>query len=275
MGRSADYLSMAQFDLLSWVSGGCKGGTYEETSYRVSARALHDRGLIRVEGRGPAWTAKITAEGTRLLKEQARRIEAERERERREEEARAEREREAQRLRARPLEVLQAVTAAGGRLALTADYSEREVTQITDCPARGSLLPNGQRFADEPTRMDPVLGMTAYLEPDFATLTPMRAFKVPQQLRGPHPAVTAFQVKREHVSRAQIPRDARYLQGLVNAVAEMGWSAPAKIQAGYAGRGEPGPTCRSNFPLASFRSPSVNWTSEGAQAAPSSPRPIT
>src|SRR5487761_1457463 len=76
VGRSADYLSMAQFDLLSWVSGGCKGGTYEGTSYRVSARALHNRGLIRVEGRGPTWTAKITAEGRRLLKEQARRFEA-------------------------------------------------------------------------------------------------------------------------------------------------------------------------------------------------------
>jgi hypothetical protein len=90
VGRSADYLSVAQFDLLSWVSGGCADGVYEGNSYRVSARALHNRGLIRVEGRGPAWTAKITAEGTRLLKEQGRRVEAERERERREEQARAE-----------------------------------------------------------------------------------------------------------------------------------------------------------------------------------------
>jgi len=191
--------------------------------------------------RGPAWTAKITAEGTRLLKEQARRVEAERERERREAEARAEREREAQRLRARSLELLDAVTTAGGRLALKVDCSEREVTQITDFLAKENLLPDGQRLAHEPTRMDPVLGVTAYLEPDFAKLTPTRAFKVPQQLRGPHPAVTAFQEKREHVSRAQIPRAARYLQGLVNAVTEMGWSAPAKVQAGYASRGEPGP----------------------------------
>ncbi|MDX6390409.1 MAG: hypothetical protein QOJ73_1472 [Streptosporangiaceae bacterium] len=248
VGRSADYLSVAQFDLLSWVSGGCKGGTYEGTSYRVSARALHNRGLIRIEGRGPTWTAKITSEGRRLLKEQARRVEAERERERREEEARAEREREAQRLRARALEVLEAVTAAGGRLALKADYSEREVTQITDCLARGSLLPDGQRFAHEPTRMDPILGVTAYLEPDFAALTPMRAFKVPQQLRGPHAAVSAFQEKREHVSRAQIPRAARYLQGLVNAAAEMGWSAPAKVQVGYAGRSEQGPDLSIKLP---------------------------
>ena len=95
--------------------------------------------------------------------------------------------------------------------------------------------------------------MTAHLEPDFATLTPMRAFKVPQQLRGPHPAVTAFQVKREHVSRAQIPRAARYLQGLVNAVAEMGWSAPAKVQAGYAGRGEPGPDLSIRLPSREFQ----------------------
>jgi hypothetical protein len=247
VGRSADYLSMAQFDLLNWVSGGCKDGSYEGTSYRVSARGLHSRGLIRIEGRGPTWTAKITAEGRRLLKEQARRIEAERERERRQE-GRAEREHEALRLRARALEVLEAVAVAGGRLALTADYSEREVTKIADCLAREGLLPDGQRLAHEPTRMDSLLGVTAYLEPDFAALTPTRTFMVPLQLRGPHPAVTAFQERCEHVSRAQIPRAARYLQRLVNAVAELGWSIPAKVQVGYAGRGESGPDLSIRLP---------------------------
>jgi hypothetical protein len=85
VGRSPDYLSVAQPDLLGWVSRGCAGGVYEGTSYRVSARALHNRGLVRVAGSGRTWTAKITAEGERLLKEQARRVEAERERDRREE----------------------------------------------------------------------------------------------------------------------------------------------------------------------------------------------
>jgi hypothetical protein len=170
---------MAQFDLLSWVSGGCKDGSYEGTSYRVSARALHNRGLIQVEGRGQAWTAKITSEGKRLLKEQARRVEAERERERRAEEARAERERESQRLRARAVEVLEAVTEAGGRLALKADVSEREITQIADYLAKEGLLPDGQRLGHEPTQMDPVLGVTAYLEPDFVALTLLRAFTSP------------------------------------------------------------------------------------------------
>lgn len=60
--------------------------------------------------------------------------------------------------------------------------------------------------------------------------------------------MAAFQEKREHVSRAQRPRAARYLQGLVNAVTEMGWSAPAKVQASYAGRGEPRPGLSVKLP---------------------------
>lgn len=144
--------------------------------------------------------------------------------------------------------MLEAVIAAGGRLALQPDYSEREVTRVADCLAREGLLPDGQRLAHEPTRMDPVLGVTAYLEPDFAALTPLRVFKVPHQLRGPHPVVTTFQEKSRHVSRPQIPRAARYLQGLVNAVTEIGWSAPAKVQAGYAGRSQPDPDLSIKLP---------------------------
>lgn len=53
MGRSTDYLSVAQFDLLGWVSRGCPAGAYEGTSYRVSVRALNNRGLVKVEGSGP------------------------------------------------------------------------------------------------------------------------------------------------------------------------------------------------------------------------------
>jgi hypothetical protein len=146
---------VAQFDLLGWVSGSCEDGIYEGTSFRISARALHNRGLIRVEGRGPAWTAKITAEGTRLLKEQGRRVEAECERERREEQARAERDRESQRLRARAVGVLEAVTAAGGRLALKAGTSECEAIEVAGCLAREGLLPHGQRLAHEPPRWTP------------------------------------------------------------------------------------------------------------------------
>lgn len=68
-------------------------------------------------------------------------MEAERERGRREEQARAEQERERRRLRARALQVLEAVTQAGGRLDLGSDSSEREIGQIQSCLAREGLLP--------------------------------------------------------------------------------------------------------------------------------------
>jgi hypothetical protein len=233
MGRSQGYLTVAQSDLLGWVSRGCPAGMYEGTAHRVSVRALHNRGLVKVTGSGRTWVAKVTANGERVLREQARRVEAERQREQREEQVRAERERDRQRLRARALEVLESVTAASGRLDLGTDVSEREIMQIEELLAAEELLPHGQRLVHEPLRMDPALGVSVYLEPDFPALTPVRAFTVPRQLRSPHPCVTAFQAKRGYVSRAQLGRAARYLQGLITAAGEMGWKVPSSAPAGY------------------------------------------
>lgn len=101
--------------------------------------------------------------------------------------------------------------------------------------------------------MDPDLGVCIYLEPDFATLTPLRAFAVPRQLRGPHPCVTAFQDKRARVSRPQIARAARFLQGLVQAAGEMGWKVHAKVPSGYAAWVRQARTCRSGCRLARSR----------------------
>src|SRR5207249_2715168 len=39
--------------------------------YRISARALRNRGLITVSGRGPSWTAQVTGAGTDYLKNAA------------------------------------------------------------------------------------------------------------------------------------------------------------------------------------------------------------
>lgn len=48
VARGANHLSVAQFDVLRWVADGCKDGVYEGGSHRVSARALHNRGLLEV-----------------------------------------------------------------------------------------------------------------------------------------------------------------------------------------------------------------------------------
>nr|WP_246044822.1 hypothetical protein [Rhodococcus oryzae] len=238
---------MAQHDLLKWVADGCADGVYDGTSHRVSARGLHNRGLIQVVGRSKTWTAKITPQGTRVLQEQTKRVEAERQRERKEAQARAEQERERQLLQARAIEVLDAVVAAGGRLELGADINVHGIEQIEGLLAREGLLPVGQRLTHEPTRMDPTLGVTAYLEPDFTTLTPLRDFKVTRQLRDPHPAVVTFQDKRAYVSKKQISRTARLLQAIVSAATEMGWKVSRPHNA-YRGHSEVSPDLALSLP---------------------------
>lgn len=240
MGRAASHLTVAQFDLLRWVADGCKDDVYEGTSHRVSARALHNRGLLRVSGSGKTWTARITPDGTRRLKEETKRVEAERERVRKEQQAKAEREREQQQLRDRAAELLDDVIIAGGRLDLGLEMDPRDVERMRGSLANSDLLPEGQRLAQEPTRMDPVLGVTVYLEPDFEALTAVRSFTVPRQLRNPHPAVAAFQSKKALVSKGQLGRAARFLQAVVLAVTEVGWKVPAKTPHMSRGRGDTG-----------------------------------
>lgn len=247
MGRSPNHLTVAQHDLLKWVADGCPDGVYDGHSHRVSARNLHNRGLMQVAGKSTTWTAKITPQGTRILQEQTTRVEAARQRERQEAQARAEQERERQLLRARAVEVLDGVVAAGGRLDLGPDINDRGIEQIEGFLAREGLLPVGQRLTHEPTRMDPTLGVTAYLEPDFTALTPLRDVTVPRQLRDPHPAVVAFQDKRAYVSKKQIPRTARLLQAIVSAATEMGWKV-SQARSAYTGHREVSPDLTLGLP---------------------------
>lgn len=248
MGRSTNHLTVSQFDLLRWVADGCKDAVYEGSSHRVSARALHNRGFLHVSGSGSTWAVQITPDGTRRLQEEAVRVEAERERAQREEQARAERERKQQQLRDRAAELLRDVVTAGGRLDLGADADPEEVRRMQHALAGSGCLPEGQRLAQEPTRMDPVLGVTVYLEPDFETLTAVRLFTVPRQLRDPHPAVAEFQNKKALVSKAQIGRAARFLQALISAAAEVGWKTPLKRNNIWLRCGEYGPDLSLRLP---------------------------
>lgn len=221
-------LTVSQFDLLRWVAGGCKDGVYEGNSHRVSARSLHNRGLVHVTGKSATWNVTITAEGTRVLEVEARRVEAERERIRRDAEVKAQKEREQQQLRERAVELLRKVTEAGGRLDLGAGVTAEEATKLCDCLRQSDALPVGQRLAQEPTRMDPVLGVTVYFEPDFAALTALRIFTVPGRLRDPHPGVAAFRDKKDLVSKAEVGRAARFLQALATAATTVGWKVTGR-----------------------------------------------
>lgn len=239
--KASPRLTVAQFDLLRWVAEGCKDGVYKGTSHRVSARSLHNRGLVRVTGKSATWDASITPEGSRMLEAEAKRVEAERVGARREADAKAQREREQQELRDRAVELLHDVVAASGRLDLGPDADPERIRRMQKVLAESAVLPEGQRLAQEPTRMDPVLGVTVYLEPDFAALTPLRPFAVPGQLRDPHSAVAAFRDKKDLVSKAEVGRAARILQALAAAAATLGWRVTGRPRNESYGSSRPDP----------------------------------
>lgn len=241
MANTPPRLTVAQFDLLRWVSEGCKDGVYEGNSYRVSARSLHNRGLVRVTGKSTTWNASITPAGTRILAAEARRVEVERDRARREAEAKAQKELEEAQLRERAVALLSEVIAAGGRLDIGTRVTANEVTELFGSLRSSEAFPVGQRLAQEPTRMDPVFGVTVYLEPDFAALIALRTFTIPRQLRDPHPAVATFRDRKDLVSAAEVGRAARFLQGLAEASTTVGWKVTGRPRNEGYGRNLPDP----------------------------------
>ncbi|MCQ9367289.1 hypothetical protein NQ036_03385 [Brevibacterium sp. 91QC2O2] len=67
MTRRTVPLNTVQLEVLRWVKNGCPGDTYNNRSHRVSARALHNRGLIEVHGSGANWSARLTDDGRYYL----------------------------------------------------------------------------------------------------------------------------------------------------------------------------------------------------------------
>lgn len=67
MSKRAVPLNAVQLEVLGWVQDGCPDDVYSDWSHRVSARALHNRGLIEVRGRGANWSATPTDDGRYYL----------------------------------------------------------------------------------------------------------------------------------------------------------------------------------------------------------------
>ena len=65
VARSTIELNEKQIKVLEWVKQGCPDGVFPDDNYshRVSAKALHSRGLLRVSGHGTNWRAEITERG--------------------------------------------------------------------------------------------------------------------------------------------------------------------------------------------------------------------
>lgn len=60
-------LNPAQLEVLSWVGEDCPDGVYTDWTHRISARTLHNRGLVVIKGRGAIWSAALTKDGAYYL----------------------------------------------------------------------------------------------------------------------------------------------------------------------------------------------------------------
>ncbi|WP_397519373.1 hypothetical protein [Rhodococcus pyridinivorans] len=62
-------LTDAQLDVLTWIGAGCPDREWPDYAHRLSARALASRGLVKIRGHGPTWTATITDAGQAYLEQ--------------------------------------------------------------------------------------------------------------------------------------------------------------------------------------------------------------
>ena len=63
--QSTMKLTERQQEVLNWIKDGCPEGVYlpEEFGHKTTARALHNRGLVRISGQGSTWSAALTERG--------------------------------------------------------------------------------------------------------------------------------------------------------------------------------------------------------------------
>ena len=60
-------LNQRQTEVLQWIADGTPEREWPDWTHRSTARALQARGLVKVRGHGPTWTAVITDLGRRVL----------------------------------------------------------------------------------------------------------------------------------------------------------------------------------------------------------------
>lgn len=189
-------LTVAQLEILRWIEQGCPGGVHDpsDPSHRISAAALDRRGLVETSGRGPTWSASITSAGRDYL-EQATKPGAPPPRQANVSVTR---------------QLVDEVINGGGTLRVSNDAGGDNYWRRAQLAERHGKVPDGKRMVvsrvgdeieikllDSPARLGEV--------------------SVPGRVSRYAPVVRRFRdaKTRHEVSRAEMPRMLRILQGLV------------------------------------------------------------
>lgn len=234
MTEYARALNAQQVVVLRWVADGCPAGVMEGVAHRISASALKSRGLLRVSGHGKTWRAEITAAGVAVLEAPPS------------DELRGRRRRQSNqsRLGANVENASEQDSATDDPDAPIAEPRALRLSKteqlIADVIAAGGVLRvQGRRGPGEPDYQQRILsaqrfgkvpagkhlhkrhvaGELEILLEDAPEGTDVEAapVTVPQRVSRLHPVVRQFrdQTDWHEVSRTQLPRCLRILQGLV------------------------------------------------------------
>jgi hypothetical protein len=202
-------LTQAQLDLLEWIAESCPEGVMEGESHRISAAALRRRGLVQISGRGRSWEAQITAAGREHLE--------------------AVKEPGAPAPRQANFsvteELIREVIEAGGSLLIPSKEDRGGIDYYKRATAarRHGKVPMGKEL--HVRRLE-----SGELEVCLEDVVPglrieLSAVPVPERVARYHAVVRRFREdsERHEVSRAQMSRALRILQGLVLAAEERGY----------------------------------------------------
>ena len=205
-------LNARQLAVLQWISDGCPDGPIGGTSARISAGALHNRGLVKTSGGGPSWVAAITDDGRDYLAGAAG--------------PKALPPRQANESVTEAL--VNQVIGAGGSLRLPRELYRRPGTpdyqRRAELAERHGRLPAGKRLIVKVLSRDELqIDLVDAPEGTFRTPQPV---PVPARVTRYHPVVQQFRSlsQRHEISRAALPRVLRVLHGLLTEAERRGYS---------------------------------------------------
>lgn len=253
-------LNEAQALVLDWIKGGCPEGVFPEDSYshRVSARALHARGLIRVSGHGRAWKAEITERGRAWPEATHEDAEV---RARLQKIAQADRGREAsddqpaasrqpRSLPSRPRapkapsraeerqklvdELTRKVIAAGGHLTIPAiDWRHDEIQWMERAAVRSPERPRGQVLSIRRSGYGEKAKAELSFALHFRDLVEETPVKVPERVARYHPAARELldDKRQQRFTKSQLGRAARILHAIATEGERRGLKALSRAEA--------------------------------------------
>lgn len=214
MGTNAASLTEKQVAVLKWIKDGCSSSDVEDDyGRRITARALHRRGLVVIKGRGASWTASISKVGRAWLDAQPKAAPAD---------------------DAQVDNLIQRVLAADGALEIDgSDNGKLAHDELVRMSDHSPNRPRGWRLK--------VHNAGSYVSPryevvlvrHFEDLVDPMPVPVPGRVTQYHPAVKAYLADTDSqlVSKEYLGRAARILQAIADEAPRRGLSVLTAQQA--------------------------------------------